>query len=393
MSVPFRAVFAQLVQYVPRDEFDALVREHKHEAHSKGFPSHTQFIAMLFMQLGQAHSLREIETGLRSIPDKFNHLGLADAPARSTLAYANEHRPWQLYEDLFQFVLKTAQALAIKGQSHGLRFKQKLFSIDATVIDLCAEVFDWAKFQRTKGAVKLHLTLDHQGCLPCYAVITEGRKHEVTVARTLEFPRGSMVTMDRGYNDYALFGRWTDRGIEFVTREKTNAVFDFVEARPVPENRNIRLDWIIRLGEPKAQNDCPHRLRRVVVWLADKQEELVLWTNNLTLGATTIAAIYKARWQIELFFKSLKQNFHVKTFVGTSANALKTQLWIALIAMLLVLIVRMQAVMRWSISNLVAFLRLHLLTLVSLQALLDNPIPVSKLPVPEETPLLALGYG
>lgn len=393
MSVPFRSVFAQLLQLVPRDEFDALVRQHQHEAHSKGFPSRTQFIAMLFMQLGQAHSLREIETGLRSIPDKFNHLGLREAPARSTLAYANEHRSWQLYEDLFQLVLKTAQRLALKGQSHGLRFKQKLFSIDATVIDLCAEVFDWAKFRQTKGAVKLHLTLDHQGCLPCYAVITEGRKHEVTVARTLEFPRGSMVTMDRGYNDYALFGRWADRGIEFVTREKTNAVFDFVEDRPVPANRNIRRDWIIRLGDPKAQKDCPHLLRRVVVWLEDKQAELVLWTNNLTLGATTIAAIYKARWQIELFFKSLKQNFHVKTFVGTSANALKTQLWIALIAMLLVLIVRMQAVLRWSISNLVAFLRLHLLTPVGLQALLDNPVPAPKLPTLEETPLLALGYG
>lgn len=393
MSVPFRSVFAQLLLLVPRDEFDVLVRKHRHEAHSKGFPSRTQFIAMLFMQLGQAQSLREIELGMGSIPDKFNHLGLPDAPARSTLAYANEHRPWQLYEDLFQLVLKTAQKLALKGQSHGLRFKQKLYSIDATVIDLCAEVFDWAKFRRTKGAVKLHLTLDHQGCLPAYAVITEGRQHEATVARTLEFPRGSMVTMDRGYNDYALFGRWTDRGIDFVTREKVNADILWVDEREVPQNRKIRRDTLIRLAGDKAQKDCPHLLRRVVVWLEDKQEELVLWTNNMTLGATTIAAIYKARWQIELFFKSLKQNFHVKTFVGTSANALKTQLWIALIAMLLVLIVRMQATLRWSISNLVAFLRLHLLTLASLQALLDNPIPAPKQPMPEETPLLALAFG
>ena len=393
MSVPFRSVFAQLLELIPRAQFDALVRKHKHEAHSKGFPSHTQFVAMLFMQLGQADSLREIELGLGSIPDKFNHLGLTDAPARSTLAYANEHRPWQLYEDLFKLALTTAQTLARKGQAHGLRFKQKLFSIDATVIDLCAASFDWARFRRTKGAVKLHLTLDHQGCLPCYAVITEGRQHEATVARTLEFPRGSMVTMDRGYNDYALFGRWIDRGIDFVTREKSNADIAWVGERAVPVNRNIRRDTLIRLAGDKAQKDCPHLIRRVVVWLEDKQEELVLWTNNLTLGATTIAAIYKARWQIELFFKSLKQNFHVKTFVGTSANALKTQLWIALIAMLLVLIVRMQAVLRWSISNLVAFLRLHLLTLASLSRLLDEPVPAPQRPAPEATPLLPLAYG
>ncbi|MGH7143949.1 MAG: IS4 family transposase [Planctomycetota bacterium] len=393
MSIPCRSVFAQLRNLIPQGVFDRLVHEHKHEARSKGFPSRHQFLAMLFMQLGQAHSLREIELGLGSNLGPLEQLGLTAAPARSTLAYANEHRSWKLYEALFHEVLATAQKIAQQGQSHGLRFKQKLFSIDATVIDLCAAIFDWAKFRQTKGAVKLHLTLDHQGCLPCYAVITEGRRHEATVARTLEFPCGAMVTMDRGYVDYALFGRWIDQGIDFVTREKKNALWDFVEERPVPENRNIRRDTLIRLSSDKAQKDCPHTLRRVVVWLEDKQQELVLVTNNLKLGATTIAAIYKARWKIELFFKSLKQNFHVKTFVGTSANALKTQLWIALIAMLLVQIVRMQAVIRWSISNLVAFLRLHLMTRVDLWVLVNDPIPAPKPPRADQTPLLALEYG
>lgn len=393
MSVPFRSLFAQLLDFIPRNQFETLVRQHKHDACNKGFSSWLQFVSMLFMQLGQAHSLREIELGLGSIPGKLGHLGLTDPPARSTLAYANKHRPWQLYEALFGLVLKAAQIVALEGQSHGLRFKQNLFSIDATTIDLCVETFDWAKFRQTKGAVKLHLTLDHQGCLPCYAVITDGRQHEATVARTLEFPRGSMVTMDRGYVDYALFGQWTQRGISFVTRQKSNAAFEVVEERPVPQNRDIRADQIIELTVPAAKNNCPHRLRRVVVWLKDKKEELVLWTNNLILGATTIAAIYKARWQIELFFKALKQNFQVKTFVGTSANALKTQLWIALIAILLVQIVRMRAVLRWSVSNLVAFLRLHLFTYVGLMELVNDPMPAPKQPVPEQTPLLGLDYG
>jgi IS4 transposase len=393
MSLPAASIFAQLLELVPAAVFDPLVRRHRHEACAKGFSSRDQFVAMLFMQLGQAHSLREIELGLGSVPGKLGHLGLTAAPSRSTLAYANAHRPWQLYEDLFHQVLITARQLAQEGQSHGLRFKQKLFSIDATTIDLCAATFDWAKFRRTKGAVKLHLTLDHQGCLPSYAVITEGRQHEATIARTLEFPRGSVVAMDRGYVNYGLFAQWTERGIDFVTRQKSSAAFKVIEERSVPLNRNIRADQVIQVTGFLSHKKCPIPLRRVVVWREDKQEELVLWTNNLTLGATTIAEVYKARWQIELFFKSLKQNFQVKTFVGTSANALKTQLWIALIAILLVQIVRMRATLRWSVSNLVAFLRLHLFTYAVLMTMVNDPMPTPRQPVAEPTLRLALEYG
>ncbi|MGH9438091.1 MAG: IS4 family transposase, partial [Terriglobia bacterium] len=240
MSLPATSIFAQLLQFVPAATFERLVRKHRHEAGAKGFSSWQQFVAMLFMQLGQAHSLREIELGLGSLTGKLGHLGLSAPPARSTLAYTNEHRSWQLYEDLFQVVLAGARDLAQQRSWHRLPFKKRLFSIDATTIDLCAETFNWAKFRRTKGAVKLHLTLDHQGCLPCYAVITEGRQHEATVARTLEFPAGSIVAMDRGYVNYGLFADWTRQGVDFVTRQKSSAAVEVVEERTVPEGGDAR---------------------------------------------------------------------------------------------------------------------------------------------------------
>ena len=286
----------------------------------------------LFCQLGRAHSLREICGGLRSSEGKLKHLGI-QAPARATLAYANEHRPWELYRAVFQELLGRCQGLA-QGRKK-FRFKNKLVSLDSTVIDLCATLFDWAKFRRTKGAVKLHCLLDHDGYLPSVVVITEGKRHDVRVARTLRFDAGTIIVMDRGYVDYTWFGQLTAQEVYFVTRMKDNTVYRVVERREVPVHGAILRDEIIELTNFDAATKCPFRLRRVEIDDPDQHGTLVFLTNHLTFAAKTIAAIYKDRWQVELFFKALKQNLKIKTFVGTSPNALKVQVWTALIAMLL----------------------------------------------------------
>ena len=333
MILRHASVFAQLLDLIPRDEFELLVRRHHVEAEAKGFASWDQFVAMLFCQLGQAHSLREITMGMSTCMGKLVHLGLKGAPARSTLAYANEHRPWELYKDVFAAVLQRARPYA-KGKGK-LRFRNPLYSMDATVIDLCLEMFDWARFRRAKGAVKLHLVLDHEGYLPVLAHITDGKTHEVTMAQRLSLPPGAIVAMDRGYNDYALFAAWCEQGIGFVTRMKDNAVYETVESREVSGKGGTRSDELIVLSGARAQERCPHLLRRIVVWDEEQEREIVLLTNLHQFAASTVARIYKTRWQIELFFKALKQNLRVKTFVGTSANALKTQIWTALIQNLL----------------------------------------------------------
>ena len=325
---------------------------------------------MLFCQLGRAHSLREICGGLRSCEGKLSHLGIT-APNRSTLAYANEHRPWQLYRAVFHELLARCQPLA-QGRRK-FRFKNKLVSLDSTVIDLCASLFDWAKFRQTKGAVKLHLLLDHDGYLPSVVVITEGRRHDVRVARHLRFAPGTILIFDRGYVDYGWFGRLTTDQVFFVTRLKDNAVYEVVERRRVPEHSQVRRDEVIRLTGAEAETKCPHLLRRVEVYDPEKDDTLVFLTNHLAFGATTIAAIYKDRWQIELFFKALKQNLKIKTFVGTSANALKVQVWTAMIAMLLLKYLQLKARFAWSLSNLVALLRMNLFTYRDLWAWLDQP--------------------
>jgi hypothetical protein len=274
--------------------------------------------------------LREICQGLAASEGKLKHLGIPQAPQRSTLAYANAHRPRQLYETVFyQLLNRCHQAAGPKK----FRFKNKLVSLDLTSIDLCAEVFDWARYKRTKGAVKLHLVLDHEGYLPCFAVLTDGQSHDVTVGRTLRFEPGTIVAMDKGYVDYTWWKQMTDDGVYFVTRLKQDLKYEVTGQRPAPKNSTVVSDRDIQITPGRLGFQLKPRL--VTIWDEDHQRELTFLTNHLRFGATTIARIYKERWQIELFFKSLKQLLRVRTFVGTSANALKTQMWTALIAILL----------------------------------------------------------
>jgi hypothetical protein len=343
---------------------------------------------MFFCQLGRAHSLREISGGLRSCEGKLKHLGIT-APSRSTLAYANEHRPWELYQRIF-FQLHQRCHHAFAGKKR-FRFKNKLTSLDSSIIDLSVTLFDWAKFRRTKGAIKLHLLLDHDGYLPDFALITEGKRSDVKVAHQLEFAPGTIVVYDRGYNDYGLFGQWTAQGVFFVTRMKDNARYEVVGERDVPQNRHILKDQLIQLTGLKAEEKCPYPLRRVEVYVPETDEILVFLTNNIDLGATTIAAIYKDRWQIEIFFKALKQNLKIKTFVGTSANAVKIQIWTALIAMLILRYLQLLSKFPWSLSNLVALLRMNLFTHRDLWSWLNQPFDIP--PVPYEPEQLSFNLA
>ena len=370
MNVTHASLFSQLLREVDRNTFQRLVAKTGSEKRSKGFGSWDQFVSMMFCQLAQAKSLREIEAGLRSCEGKLRHLGLSKAPGRSTLSYANAHRPWELFEGVFFALLERAQLFA---PGKRFRFKSKLYSMDSSVVDLCASMFDWATYRKTKGAVKLHLLLDHDGYLPVFANITEGNVADVRFAQEISLPKGSVVAMDRGYNDYHLFERWSAEGVSFVTRPKKNADIYIIERLPVPEGSKVLRDEAVEFNVFQAGRKIRGRYRRVTVWVEEKGVEMAFLTNNFNLAAKTIAAIYKERWQIELFFKALKQNLRIKTFVGTSSNAVKIQIWTALISMLLIKMLQFRSKRFWALSNLVALLRWNLFTHRNLWRWIDEP--------------------
>jgi Domain of unknown function (DUF4372)/Transposase DDE domain len=370
------SIFSQLLQLFSRLEFQSAVQAHKAERHARGFTCWGQFVAMVFCQLGRAQSLREICGGLAASEGKLKHLGLPRAPSRSTLSYANQHRPWQLYETVFHQLLEKCQGTAASQpgkKKRKFRFKNRLLSLDASVISLCASVFDWAQYRRRKGAVKLHLLLDHDGYLPSFAVVTEGKSSEIKVARMLRFEPGTILAIDRGYIDYEWFRELTQEEVYFVTRMKEKAVYEVKEELQIPQNRNVVRDQIICFPRLAREGEESVLFRRVEIWDAEKEEAIVFLSNLLAFGATTIAAIYKDRWEVELFFKALKQNLRVKTFVGTSENALQTQIWTALVAMLLIKYLQLRSTFGWSLSNLVALLRQQLFVHRNLWQWIDSP--------------------
>ena len=387
------SLFSQLLHQFPRNKFLGLVRKHGAERNAKGFTCWTQFVSMLFCQLAHTDSLREICNGLKCCLGKLVHLGVKTAPNKSTLSYANEHRPASLFEDLFWSTLGHVRSRQMLGsRRHKLRFKNKLMSFDSTTISLCLNLFPWAEFRRAKGGVKAHVLLDHDDYMPRFVRITDAKQHDVKAARLLDLKPGSIVAMDRAYNDYLLFAQWTEAGVYFVTRMKENTAYEVVESYTVPSKRNILSDEDIVLTGPQAARKYPGRLRRIVVWDDENQREIVLLTNHFEFGTTTIAAIYKDRWQIELFFKALKQNLKIKSFVGTSENALRIQIWTALIALLILKWLHHLSKAGWSLSNLASLLRLNLFTYRDLMNWLHNPFDTPPIR-PEPLQLLLPGFG
>jgi hypothetical protein len=368
------SIFSQVLKLFSRGDFEKAVKAHKAERHARGFTSWGQFMAMLFCQLGRAHSLREICGGLACCEGQLKHLGVPVAPKRSTLAYANEHRPWELYQTVFEQTLFKCQELVQRqGGRKKFRFKNKLLSLDGSIIDLSVSMFDWARYRTTKGAIKLHLLLDHDGYLPSFAVVTEGKTSEIKVARTLRFDPGTILAIDRGYIDYEWFRELTGQGVYFVTRMKEKAVYVVQEDCQVPQNSNVVSDQIISFPRLAREGEEPVLFRRVEIRDEEKDETIVFLSNLLAFGTTTIAAIYKDRWQVELFFKALKQTLKIKTFVGTSANAVKTQVWTALITMLVLKYLQLKSTFSWSLSTLAALLRQQLFFYRDLYVWLDDP--------------------
>jgi len=394
MTVKTASIFSQLLRFFPQSNFRRLVTKHSAERGAKGFTCWSQFVSMLFCHLAGAESLREICTGLGCCLGKLRHLGLRESPNKSTLSYANAHRPAALFEDLFWETLTRFRSLGQLGSGkHRFRFKNKLLSLDSTVITLCLSMFPWAKYRTAKGGVKAHVLLSHHDYLPSYVHITEARTADVKVAHLLDLTSGSIVAMDRAYNDFKLFAKWTKQGVYFVTRLKSNTVFEVVEERKVPKNRNIVADWVIRLTGDAAK-ECPHFLRCVVVYDADNDDYIELLTNHLDFGATTISAIYKDRWQIELFFKALKQNLKLKTFVGTTENALRIQIWTALISILLLRWLAHQSRSGWSLSLMAAAVRWNLFVYRDLREWLTDPMSWNVDPLPIKQLNLAIpGIG
>ena len=386
------SLFSQLLHHFPRTEFAELVAKHQAERGSKGFTCWTQLVSMLFCHMAHADSLREICGGLACCLGKLKHLGIAKPPNKSTLSYANQHRPAALFEELFWTMAdRFRKSGRLGNRKRKFRFKNKLLSLDSTTISLCLNLFPWAQFRRAKGGVKVHVLLDHEDYMPSFALITEAKRHDRTVARRFSLKPGSIVAFDRAYNDYVLFSQWTEAGVFFVTRQKENAVYEVVEDQDIPRHRSILADQLIRLTGVKAQDKCPHLLRRIVVWDKVKLREIVLLTNHLDFGASTIAAIYKDRWEIEVFFKTLKQHLKVKTFIGTSENALRIQIWTALIALLLLKYLHHLSKHGRSMSNLATMLRLNLFTYRDLQDWLHDPF--GQPPVIPSVQLTLPGFG
>jgi hypothetical protein len=370
-------LFSQLLEHFPRAEFARMVHQHQAERYCKGFSCYTQFIAMLFCHLARAESLREICYGLRSCGGKLRHLGLKHAPARSTLSYANSHRPPGLYRDLFFTMLHRLRGQAgLLPRQHRFRFKNRLLSLDATIISLSLKMFPWSDFNRVKGGIKVHVVLDHADYLPRYACVGAVRQHDVQYARKLSLPKGSIVAMDKGYVDLRMFQRWDAEGVFFVTPEKQPLLFQIVRRNAIKPGSGILSDDMIELTGKKGRAWYPKRLRRIELEIEDRDgtlRRLVLLTNHVRLVASTIAEIYKERWQIELFFKALKQNLTLRNFVGSTPNALEIQIWTALIAMLLLKWLHYMSTSHWSLSTLAATLRFNLFVYRKLSDFLSEP--------------------
>ena len=362
-------ILGQMLKMFSRYEFQKAVSETKAEYHSRGFSSWNHFVSMLFGQLSGQDSLRGIEAGLATQGASLHHMGIKPIH-RSTLSYANEHRSHELFKKIFLGMLSKCEAIAPK---HKFRFKNALYTLDATIIDLCLSLYDRAKFRTTKGAVKLHVKLNHAGYLPTFMVVTAGKVHETQVAPSIPLERGDVAIFDRGYTDFKWYKSLDDKGVFFVTRLKKNAYYQVVERKDVTSLKNIYSDQTIGLKGFYSKQKFPERLRRIRSKDPVTGKIITILTNNFSWSAKTIARIYKERRQIELFFKSIKQQLKVKSFVGTSRNALLSQLWVALITYLLLSYLKFKSRFAWSLYTLCAVLPANLFARRNLWDWLNAP--------------------
>ena len=372
----------EILKLVSRHEFETLAKQYHSVRAFRTASRWSQFVTLAMAQLAGRISLRDIVENVSVQAHRLYHLGSAKL-TRSNLSRINEDKPYALYEALAEKLLNRCQEMT---PGHKFRFKNPLYSLDTSTIDLCLSVFPWASFRSTKGAIKLPLGLNHDGYLPEFVTITEGKTSDVEMSRTLTFPSGSIVVVDRGYNDYDWYNQLTEKGIFFVTRPKTNAQYQVINRQPVLKNKGVTSDQTIRLISIRAAKKYPNQLRRVGYRDVDTGKHYVFLTNNFKLAARTIADIYKARWQVELFFKWIKQNLKIKSFIGTSKNAVMTQIWIAMCVYLLLAFIKFQSKMNKTMQQILRLLQLNLFEKRDLMALLrgdpSNRNHASNIPMP-----------
>lgn len=362
-----------MLKIIPRHEFEGLAKTHHKGQKLRKMTRWAQFVALMLGHVANRSSLRDIVANMSAQTNKLYHLG-TDRVARTSLSRVNEQQPYTLFEALFGRLLTRCQAMAPK---HGFRFKNKLYSMDATTIDLCLSVFPWANFRSTKGAIKLHVGLDHDGYLPAFMTVTDGKTQEINPARTIKLPKGSIVVFDRAYTDYRWYNSLNKQDVFFVTRQKSHATYRVTERRQASRNQGVICDQTIRITGVRADY-YPSSMRRIAFRDPETNQCYTFITNNFQLSARTIADIYKSRWQIELFFKWIKQNLKVKTFLGTSKNAVLTQLWIALCAYLLLSYIKFCNGIQMTLQKILQLLQLNLFERRDLLALLGSDPPESQ---------------
>ena len=367
-------LFSQIMGKLDRSKFKKLVKKHNSDKHQKGFDSWTHLVSMLFCQFAKSQSLRDISYGLKSATGNLNHLGIDKSPSKSTIGYQNKHRDWQLFRDYYYCLLESL------GQQSGFKqvkfkIKSKIFLLDSTTISLCLSLFDWAKYKTAKGAVKMHTLLDFDGNLPAYINVTNGKTADNKGAYELPLLKRSVIVADRFYNDFSLLNVWDSKGVYFVIRHKDNIKFSTVKENDLPDNRhqNILKDEIIQLTGIESKKKYPNKLRRVAIWDEQNQQTIEVITNQMSWTANTISELYKSRWQVEIFFREIKQLLHIKSFIGTSENAVMIQIWTALITILILKALKATAKFNWHLSNLVAFIRLNIFVKIDLKQWLDQP--------------------
>jgi hypothetical protein len=364
-------IFHQMLKLMPRHHLSKLAAEHGTGRKARSFTRWSQLVHLLFMQLTARASLRDGVFSLKARLKSLYHLGVRPV-ARSTFADANNRRPASFFEALFAVLYRRCLPLAPR---HKFKFKNKLYSLDATVVSLCLTLFPWASFRRTKAGIKLHTLLDHDGYLPAFVALTPAREHEVKKARALNLPKGSIVVEDLGYTDYAWYAQLTAQKIFFVTRQKRNARYEVLKHRQVNKNQGLLSDQTVRLTGARAQ-ECPVSLRRIAYRDATTGRRYVFLTNHFRLAAKTIADIYKERWQIEIFFRFIKQNLKIKAFIGNSENAVLSQIYAALIVYLLLCYTKFLCNLSVTLQNFMRILQLNLFRTCSLQELFEPPGPV-----------------
>ena len=367
-------LFSQIISKLDRIKFSKLVLEKQTDKHQKGCDSWTHLVSMLFCQFAKSQSVRDISNGLRSATGNLNHLGIEKAPSKSTISYQNKNRNWELFREYYyQLLGSLGQQAAFKQIK--FKIKSKIFLLDSTTISLCLSLFDWAKYKTAKGAVKMHTLLDYDGNLPAYINITDGKTADNKGAYDVPLLKGSVIVADRFYNDFSLLNIWDSNKVFFVIRHKENIQYRVIKENELPDNKHqhILKDETIELKNVSSKEKFPKKLRRVAVWDDVNKQVIELITNQINWTANTISELYKSRWQIEIFFREIKQLLHIKSFIGTTENAVMIQIWTAMITILILKALKAMAKFNWHLSNLVAFIRLNLFVKINLQQWIDKP--------------------